>query len=620
MNKLNTVNTYHDPANYWAPLANEDIDEDEDRTDHSNNSTRQSQVESPKDKIRRLLRSLFPKQGKSMVLDSGATSHFVRASDNLPALGPSNKIVGLPNGAKIEATHTARLPFNALTNTAREAHVLPALISHSLISVPKLADEGYTTVFLDGQKGVVVYKANDIVFTARTKPVLQGWRDLSGLWKINDSQQANPAATHTINNVYDLPSTATAIRFLHAAAGFPVKSTWIAAVKNGHYATWPTLTPELVEKYFPESTATLKGHMKKQRQNVRSTKVKVLTDIDTEQSQQREHHEVYVKIYNAHDTIYSDQTGRMPIVSNRGNRLVMVVFEVDNNYIDAEPLKDSTDGSLIQAYQKLWKRITSSGAVTPKLHILDNEVSIRFKEEIKKNCAIQLVPPDTHRRNLAERAIQTFKNHFIAILSGVDESFPMPLWDRLLLQTVMTLNMLRKSRINPTVSAYEYVNGKFDYNRMPLAPMGCAVQVHNSTNRRLTWAEHSLDGWYLKTSEEHYRCHVVFIKKTRSERISDTVIFQHRYITNPTITPEDKVVKALGDVKQALMKEKNLRGQDQMDALQRIDAILKPTSQKRVTFQDDEQQQRVADAQPRVAVTEQQRRIDVSPPTPTRAQ
>ena len=196
----------------------------------------------------------------------------------------------------------------------------------------------------------------------------------------------------------------------------------------------------------------------------------------------------------------------------------------------------------------------------------------------------------------------------------------MPLWDRLLPQTVMTLNMLRKSRINPTVSAYKYVNRKFDYNRMPLAPMGCAVQVHNSTNRRLTWAEHSLDGWYLKTSEEHYRCHVVFIKKTRSERISDTVVFQHRYITNPTITPEDKVVKALGNVKQALMKEKNLQGQDQMDALQRIDAILKPTSQKRVTFQDDEQQPRVADTQPRVAVTEQQRRVNVSPPKPTQAQ
>ena len=513
MNKLNTVNTYHDPANYWAPLTDNDIEEIEE--EHPNNSTK---VESYKEKIRRLLQRLCPQKGKSMVLDSGATSHFVRVLDNLPEIGPSQKIVGLPNGAKIQASHMARLPFNTLTNTAREAHVLPALKTHSLISVPKLADEGYITVFLDGQKGVVVYKANDIVFTTRTKPILQGCRDLSGLWKINKNAQASAATIQQVHNVYDLPSTATAIRYLHAAAGFPIKATWIAAIKNGHYATWPTLTPELVEKYFPESTATLKGHMKKQRQNVRSTKVRMHTDIGNESPPQRAHQEVYVKLYNAHDAIYSDQTGRMPVVSNHGNRLVMVIFEIDSNYIDAEPLKDSSDTSLIQAYQTIWKRLTASGVVKPKVHILDNEVSLKFKDEIKENCAMQLVPPDTHRRNLAERAIQTFKSHFIAILSGVDESFPMPLWDRLLPQTVMTLNMLRQARTNPAVSAYEYVNGKLDYNRMPLAPMGCAAQVHVSPNRRLTWAEHSLDGWYLKTSEEHYRCHVVFIKKTRNLR------------------------------------------------------------------------------------------------------
>ena len=111
--------------------------------------------------------------------------------------------------------------------------------------------------------------------------------------------------------------------------------------------------------------------------------------------------------------------------------------------------------------------------------------------------------------------------------------------------------------MSPT-SAAKYINGKFDYNKMPLAPMGCAVQVHVSPNRRLTWAAHSLDGWYLRTSDEHYRCHVVFVKKTRSKRISDTVYFQHKYITNPTITHEDKVVKALGDATQTLLKQKNI--------------------------------------------------------------
>jgi hypothetical protein len=35
----------------------------------------------------------------------------------------------------------------------------------------------------------------------------------------------------------------------------------------------------------------------------------------------------------------------------------------------------------------------------------------------------ELVPPDNHRSNLAERAIQTFTHHFISILSGMDEKF-----------------------------------------------------------------------------------------------------------------------------------------------------------------------------------------------------
>ena len=75
-------------------------------------------------------------------------------------------------------------------------------------------------------------------------------------------------------------------------------------------------------------------------------------------------------------------------------------------------------------------------------HLMDNEASAKLKAEIRKNCTIQLVPPDNHRRNLVERAIQTFKCHFKAILAGVDGSFPMRLWDKLLPQTILTLNLL----------------------------------------------------------------------------------------------------------------------------------------------------------------------------------
>jgi len=50
----------------------------------------------------------------------------------------------------------------------------------------------------------------------------------------------------------------------------------------------------------------------------------------------------------------------------------------------------------------------------------------------------QLTPAGMHRRNAAERAIRTFKNHFIAILWSTDPEFPLRLWDRLLPQALTT--------------------------------------------------------------------------------------------------------------------------------------------------------------------------------------
>jgi hypothetical protein len=59
------------------------------------------------------------------------------------------------------------------------------------------------------------------------------------------------------------------VRYYHAAAGFPTKLTWIAAIKNKQYASWPGLTAEAVQKHFPESEETQKGHMKKQKAGIR---------------------------------------------------------------------------------------------------------------------------------------------------------------------------------------------------------------------------------------------------------------------------------------------------------------------------------------------------------------
>jgi len=81
-----------------------------------------------------------------MILDSGATSHFMRLDENLPITGVSSKVVALPNAATIKATHTTNLPFESLSDAARKADVLPGLRQNSLVSVGKLADENYTTI------------------------------------------------------------------------------------------------------------------------------------------------------------------------------------------------------------------------------------------------------------------------------------------------------------------------------------------------------------------------------------------------------------------------------------------------------------------------------------------
>ena len=101
----------------------------------------------------------------------------------------------------------------------------------------------------------------------------------------------------------------------------------------------------------------------------------------------------------------------------------------------------------------------------------------------------------------------------------------MHLWCRLLPNATTTLNLLRPSAINPLISAEAQLNGAFDYNKTPLAPPGTKIIAYVTPDGRLTWDPHGLDGWYIGNAPEHYRCHKVYITKTRAERIARTVEF-----------------------------------------------------------------------------------------------
>jgi hypothetical protein len=106
-----------------------------------------------------------------------------------------------------------------------------------------------------------------------------------------------------------------------------------------------------VRHHFPELDETQKGHMKKQRQNVRSTKIKVENESTREKPPTREKkmHDIYIKIHNVSNTMHSNQTGCFPATSSSGNQYIMVLVEIDGNYINAEPMKNRSAGSMIKA-------------------------------------------------------------------------------------------------------------------------------------------------------------------------------------------------------------------------------------------------------------------------------
>lgn len=145
------------------------------------------------------------------------------------------------------------LPFSGLSSSACNAHVLPKLATHSLISIPKLADAGYTFIFHLGNRGMTVHEENSCALQISKPAVLQGWRDNNGLWSVGYQGREND---NTKNSdlaaiVYSLPFIPQVIKYLHAAASFPTKAAWIEAIKAGHYTSWPGLTVERVQKHFP---------------------------------------------------------------------------------------------------------------------------------------------------------------------------------------------------------------------------------------------------------------------------------------------------------------------------------------------------------------------------------
>ena len=385
---------------------------------------------------------------------------------NLNCVAPHTTIRTATGDAKTSVA-TAQLALPTLPNVAAHTrHVIPGF-TNSLISLGKLCDAG-CTAFLDRQHLKVHDSRGNNILTGTREPTgprlwrvsiapspapevhvatpgppslahikpsnymrdsthphiipSDGMRDSTHIIPSDDMRASThppgnprpaplPLATSTRttahSRAYDLPSVPALIAYLHAAAGYPVKSMWLAAVKRGAYYSWPGLTANLVARYCPDLSKSHQGHMAQPRQHIRSTRLPIPVDRPRPQStlappQPQSTFELH-ELPLTH--LFMDDTGRFKPRSLSGNQYIMVGLHTASNAILVRAFASKHDSHRIPAYNDIFSCLKAVGAM-PTHHVMDNEASIAFQCAIaSNNCKLQLVPPHVHQQSI--RSIQT---------------------------------------------------------------------------------------------------------------------------------------------------------------------------------------------------------------------
>ena len=178
-----------------------------------------------------------------------------------------------------------------------------------------------------------------------------------------------------------------------------------------------------------------------------------------------------------------------------------------------------------------------------QFQVLDNECPeslLRFFEQ--QHVDVDRVPPHQKRANKAERAIQTFRNHFLSILVGTHPNFPINQWHHLLPQAEATLNMMHAWPDNFSISAYHGIHRRpYDFLSHPMAPCGTLLVAHDPGGEK--WDNHGRIGFYLGPALTHYRAYHCFIADTNTTRICDSVMFYPAPLVLPGASRFDQLLQ-----------------------------------------------------------------------------
>ncbi len=197
------------------------------------------------------------------------------------------------------------------------------------------------------------------------------------------------------------------------------------AIKASNCDTFNGLTYSNVA-HCPDSDETIMGHLAQQRQNIHSTKPKVtIASPPPVAVHEIPSNEVFIQVVPI-SKLYTDNTGRFPVKARSGNQYIMIAYHANGNLILQQAFKTRNNKHRIAAYNAIMTRLVARGLAVD-LQILDNEASAAYKHAITITWQVkfQVVPPNMHHCNRGKCAIRMFKDHFLAILAGVDSTFPL---------------------------------------------------------------------------------------------------------------------------------------------------------------------------------------------------
>ena len=213
-------------------------------------------------------------------VDSGCSTNCigdaVMCTDVHPT--PNGICVGQPDTSQMRSSHTCLLPTPHISHAARKAHILPAMNNRALISFGQIYDDGFRVNF--NEQFVLIRKGKLLLTGCRKRNTSLYFFDFTTTHQTASSAHQTSQAlatfpspdTFSAHLVHEITTQKDFVQYLHCADFSPVLSTWIAAIDNGFFVTWPGLTSDLVRKHLPKSMATAKGHLRQEQKNLRSTK------------------------------------------------------------------------------------------------------------------------------------------------------------------------------------------------------------------------------------------------------------------------------------------------------------------------------------------------------------